>query len=463
MGYRLNSWFYCISAAMTMILYGFDASTFNAVQGYAEWKEYFHHPNPNVIGSVTTAYTVAAIVGGFFVSPWMSDTFGRRMNIIFGSVLVIAATCLQTFAPRVIGAFIAGRGIIGFAQGVALPAAATYISEVAPTEIRVCGPLVPTENQSDSYMCAHSAPIALLATMPFAPESPRWLVQHDKIDQARACLQKVRAESEVESELLAIREAIAFEKQQMSGVSYALFFTEPSIRWRFFLACVINFGQQATGQGEFRFSVSDVRSWLTSNLIQALNATMGILFTLNATWMVERFGRRQILIGGALGQPYRGTNRLRRSQTPTTATGGKSMGVAVAIVILLFSFILFYKPSWGATSMKVRATGVAMATQTQNVANAILQQAFPVFLEKAKWYTFFFFMGFNLFLAVLKLHPPIQLFGGQNHREAGERMEQNGVMEAVEKGDMSARPKYDADDRSGSSEKESAQHLEQRA
>jgi hypothetical protein len=42
------------------------------------------------------------------------------MNIIFGSILVIAATCLQTFAPRVIGAFIAGRGIIGFAQGVAL-------------------------------------------------------------------------------------------------------------------------------------------------------------------------------------------------------------------------------------------------------------------------------------------------------------------------------------------------------
>jgi hypothetical protein len=128
----------------------------------------------------------------------------------------------------------------------------------------------------------------------------------------------------------------------MSGVSYALFFTEPSIRWRFFLACVINFGQQATGQGKLR---CDVNSSMLLNLLdigslnnystiiyqkvfssnstiqlinvrmlfpsvflanrvltQALNATMGILFTLNATWMVERFGRRQILIGGALGQ-----------------------------------------------------------------------------------------------------------------------------------------------------------------
>ncbi|CAE6389682.1 unnamed protein product [Rhizoctonia solani] len=516
MGYQLNSWVYCISAAMTMILYGFDASSFNAVQGYAEWKEYFHHPGANVVGSVTTAYTVAAIVGGFFISPWMSDTFGRRANIIVGSILVIAATCLQTFAPRVIGAFIAGRAIIGLGQGIALPGAATYISEVAPTEIRgkvlsfyqlfysvgsfICfwvsfgttkAPQLGEWRWKTVVFLQIVAPIALLATIPFAPESPRWLVQHDKIDQARACLRKVRAESEVEAELLSIREAIAFENQQMSGVSYKLFFTDPSIRWRFFLACVINFGQQATGQGSLNnYSTIIYQKVFASNstiqLINALNATMGILFTLNATWMVERFGRRQILVGGALGQALcMFIVTLVGSQTPTTPTGGKSMGVAVAIVILLFSFILFYKPSWGATvwiysseifSMKVRATGVAMATQTQNVANAILQQAFPVFLEKAKWYTFFFFMGFNLFLAAfcyfllpetkgVALEDIDTLFGGQNHREAGERIEQNGEMEAVEKGALGARPKFDADDRSGSDsiEKETAQHLERKA
>jgi hypothetical protein len=41
-------------------------------------------------------------------------------------------------------------------------------------------------------------------------------------------------------------------------------------------------------------------------------------------------------------------------------------------------------------------------------------------------------------------------------------MEQKGVMEAAERGDLSVRPKYDADDRSGSSEKDAAQHLEQK-
>lgn len=99
--------------------------------------------------------------------------------------------------------------------------------------------------------------------------------------------------------------------------------------------------------------------------------------------MVERYGRKTILIGGALGQAAcMFAVSLVGSQTPTGAQGQKSVGVGVGIVIILFSFIVFYKPSWGATvwiysseifSMQTRAAGVAMATQTQNVANTILQ------------------------------------------------------------------------------------------
>ncbi|KAG8701076.1 hypothetical protein FRC08_004300 [Ceratobasidium sp. 394] len=123
--------------------------------------------------------------------------------------------------------------------------------------------------------------------------------------------------------------------------------------------------------------------------------------------------------------------------------------------------------------MKVRATGVAMATQTQNVANAILQQAFPVFLAKAKWYTFLFFAGFNIFLALfcyfllpetkgIALEDIDTLFGGENHREAGERMEHAGVLEAVENGDLHARPKYH-EDADSFEKKEQVQHVERSA
>ena len=78
------------------------------------------------------------------------------------------------------------------------------------------------------------------------------------------------------------------------------------------------------------------------------------------------------------------------TQTPVSADGAKSRPVAISIVFLLFLFIFFYKPSWGATvwiwtsevfSMNVRAQAVGMASQTQNVANLVVQQFFPIFLD----------------------------------------------------------------------------------
>jgi hypothetical protein len=128
----------------------------------------------------------------------------------------------------------------------------------------------------------------IIVSMLFAPESPRWLVQHGHIDRARRVLQKTRLPDEVEEELLSFQEAVAYEAQNMSGVSYKYFFTDPSTRWRFFLAVVINFGQQLTGQGSLNnYSTIIYKKVFNNNstiqLINAINATMGILFTLNAS------------------------------------------------------------------------------------------------------------------------------------------------------------------------------------
>lgn len=65
---KVYVWYVCLVAATTMILYGYDSSTFNAIQGSDNWKEYFNNPGPNVIGSVNTAYTVGGIVAGIHPS-----------------------------------------------------------------------------------------------------------------------------------------------------------------------------------------------------------------------------------------------------------------------------------------------------------------------------------------------------------------------------------------------------------
>jgi sugar porter (SP) family MFS transporter len=463
-----------------MVLYGYDASVYNSVQGSANWVDYFNKPAANVIGAVNTAYTVGAIVAGFFLGGPIADRFGRRWGMGIGCFLTIIATFIQTFAPRHnIGTFIAGRAIIGIGQGIALTAGPIYIGELAPPEIR--GKVMSFWQLFYSvgsflaywinYACQLNkeklgdwdwkivvifqimVPIYIMILLPFIPETPRWYLQHgDRVDAARATLRRVReTEQEVEDEILMIREALEFEKEAISS-SYSALWKDRSVRKRLILAFILNAGQQVTGQGTLNTYSTIIykgvfKSQSQISLINALNATFGIIFTLNATWTVDRFGRKFLFIVGAIGMgvcmlavALVGTKTetiyymVKNVEKPT-----KTQPVGIAITFLLFLFIFFYKPSWGATtwiwtaevfSMNVRAQAVGMASQTQNVANSIFQQFFPIFLENCGFSTFYFFFAINAVLAVfvhfmipetrrVSLEEMDVLFGGADHVEKG--------------------------------------------
>jgi len=289
-------------------------------------------------------------------------------------------------------------------------------------------------------------PIVILCLLPFIPESPRWYVQRGgQIEKARATLRRVRdTEQEIEDEILVIREALEFEKEAISS-SYSALWKDRSVRKRLLIAFVINAGQQCTGQGTLNTYSSKIYSKVfnsksTISLINALNATCGILFTANAIWTVDRFGRKFLLIVGGIGMALCMVMVAAvETETPVLANGSKSEPVGIALVFLLFLFILFYKPSWGATvwiwtaevfSMNVRAQAVGMCSQMQNVANSILQQFFPTFLNNCGFYAFYFFAGINLLLAAfvfffvpetkkVSLEEMDVLFGGTNHIEKG--------------------------------------------
>ncbi|KAJ5204482.1 Major facilitator superfamily domain general substrate transporter [Penicillium cinerascens] len=473
---RAYNWFISLVAAACMVLYGYDASVFNSVQGSDNWMAYFNQPNAATIGSINTAYTVGAIFGGFFVGGPVADYLGRKVGMATGCVLVIAATFMQTFAPRhSLACFLAGRCIIGIGQGIALTAGPIYIGELAPPEIR--GKIMTFWQMFYSvgsficfwinYACTKHVerlgewdwklvvifqllvPILIVALLPTMPGSPRWFIKRgNNIEKARSALRRVReSEEEVEDEILQIREAIEYEKEAISG-NYSALWKDKSLRKRMLLALVINAGQQLTGQGSLNsYSTKIYKKVFSSDsqiaLINALNATFGILFTLNAVWIVDRFGRKFLLIVGGIGM---GICMIIVSavetETPNLADGAKSMPVGISTVFLLFLFIFFYKPSWGATvwiwtsevfSMNVRAQAVGMASQTQNVANTIFQQFFPIFLDNDGFYAFYMFAGINFLLAVfvyffipetkqVPLEEIDALFGGANHVVQGEEV-----------------------------------------
>lgn len=92
-------------------------------------------------------------------------------------------------------------------------------------------------------------PVLILLQVFFTPETPRWLVKKNKIEEARAALRKIRAtEQDIEDEILVIREALEFEKEAISS-SYSALWKDRSVRKRLLLAIVLNAGQQLTGQG----------------------------------------------------------------------------------------------------------------------------------------------------------------------------------------------------------------------
>ncbi|ETS87172.1 hypothetical protein PFICI_01000 [Pestalotiopsis fici W106-1] len=472
---RVYNWYVCLVAAMCMVLYGYDASVFNAAQGSTNWLAWMDiDPDKDtyLLGLINTAYTIGAIVAGWFMGGPIADYFGRRVGMGTGCFVTIIATFLQTFSPyHKLGCFIAGRVIIGLGQGIALTAGPVYINEMAPAEIRGTIMTFWQLNYSVGSFIAYwiafatgkykarlgewdwkmvvifqmLVPIIVLVLLPFQPDSPRWYIKrHNNIEAARNVLRKIRnTEQEVEDEILAIREAIEFEKEAISS-NYSALFKDPSVRKRLFLAFIMNMGQQLTGQGTLNSYSTAIykKIWTdhnTINLINALNATCGILFTLNAAWTADRYGRRWLLMVGATGMAVCMLVVPVVGLATPTVDGVKSQSVGIGIVFLLFLFTFFYKPSWGATtwiwtaevfSVNVRAQAVGMCSQMQNVANTIFSQFFPTFLTNTGLKCLFFFMAMNIILAFfvfffipetkgIALEEIDVLFGGQNHVEKG--------------------------------------------
>lgn len=115
------------------------------------------------------------------------------------------------------------------------------------------------------------------------------------------------------------------------------------------LALILNAGQQITGQGSLNsYSTKIYQKVFTSGsqiaLINALNATFGIFFTLNAVWIIDRFGRKFLLIVGGIGMGFcMIIVSAVETETPQLANGAKSEPVGISIVFLLFLFIFFCK------------------------------------------------------------------------------------------------------------------------
>lgn len=196
------------------LLFGYDTGVINGA--FSSLKENMAL-TPTTVGLVMSVLLVGAAIGSVFGGK-LADFFGRRKYLLYLSFVFFFGALLCALSPNITTLLIA-RFLLGYAVGGASVTAPTFISEVAPTEMRgkltglnevaiVIGQLAAfAVNAIIGIVWGHlpevwrymllvqTIPaICLLVGMWRSPESPRWLISKNRREEALAILKQIRPE-----------------------------------------------------------------------------------------------------------------------------------------------------------------------------------------------------------------------------------------------------------------------------
>lgn len=362
---------------------GYDGSMLNGLQSMSQWQQFFGFPTGPRLGSLSNGVIFGQILA-FPVAPWLCDHTGRRFPIFIGSLLLVIGAVLQC-AAQDYAMFLVSRMIIGFGGLIAVEASPMLVSELAfPTHRSVLvgyynnlwylGAMLAAWVTYGTYAMGPNTswawripsllqglfPLIQVVFVYLLPESPRYLVQKDRYDEAREVLVEYHAGGDTNSPLVEFEmNEIILQIQtskRASKTGYREFLSTRGNLHRLFIIILVPCMMQLSGNGLIAYYLhlilnsigftSDPQQLRINGGLTVFN--LGVSIALAS--LMEVAGRRRLFLFSTIGMLVcyviwtilSAINQERDFQDSSLGTG---------VVVMIFFYQLFYNaglngPPW---------------------------------------------------------------------------------------------------------------------
>ncbi|KAI0379672.1 general substrate transporter [Hypomontagnella monticulosa] len=425
-------------ATTGFLLFGYDQGVMSGIIGSNHFANIFEEVRDDATmqGLVTAIYEIGCLMGAMFILG-VGDLLGRRKAMILGGlIMIIGATIQVTAFPghAPLAQFIIGRVVTGVGNGINTSTIPTYQAECSKTSNR--GLLICIEGGIIAfgtviaywidYGCSFGSqdlswrfPIAfqsifglvVCVSMIYLPESPRWLLTHERYEDAERVISALRGydlgseETQIERDIIldSIR-ASGFSGQKSTPVKALLTGGKTQHFRRMLLGASSQLMQQVGGCNAviYYFPILFEKSITPGDsnmalLMGGVNMIVYAIFATTSWFIIERVGRRKLFLYGTIGQCL--------SMVITFSClidGGQSSAKGAAVG--LFTYIASFGATWlplpwlypaEINPIKTRAKANATSTCTNWLFNFLIVMVTPVMIANIGWGTYLFFAVVN--------------------------------------------------------------------
>jgi SP family sugar:H+ symporter-like MFS transporter len=407
-----------IAAAVGGFLFGFDSSVINgAVDSIQENFALGEFLKGFVVAIALLGCAVGAIIAG-----GLSDRWGRLRVMMLGAVMFLVSSVGSALTFSVPD-LILWRVIGGIGIGIASVVAPAYIAEIAPRQIRgALGSLqqlaitlgIFAALLSDALLAGVAGgaseqlwwgmaawrwmflvgvvPAAVYGLLAFTmPESPRYLLAKGRDEEARAIFARLVPPADLEKSVNEIRSAIDTDRKNANATLRGPVLGLQGIVW---VGIILSVFQQFVGINVIFYYSTTLWQAVgfgesSSLLISVITSVTNVVVTLVAIWLVDRVGRKPILLTGSVLMTLSLATMALAFAFAETVDGKPSLPGAWGPIALVAAnlFVVGFGASWGPlvwvllgeifpTRIRGKALGVAAAAQW--VANFLITVSFPV-------------------------------------------------------------------------------------